>query len=97
MIRSVSGSSALVASSSTSRVGWIDRALASSSRWRWPPLKLRPPSRTPLFRPPGRAAITSKMAASRSAAIATSSLMSSLHSVRLSRTVPSNSEMSWST
>ena len=43
---SVSGSSALVASSSTSSVGLATSARAISRRWRWPPLKLRPPSST---------------------------------------------------
>ncbi len=97
MFRSVSGSSALVASSRISRVGRSDRALASSRRCRWPPLKLRPPSSTPLLRPPGLVAIRSNRAASRSAETTTSSGTSSLHRVRLSRTVPSNRVMSWST
>ena len=42
---SVRGSSALVASSSTSRRGLPTRARAISRRWRWPPLKFAPPRR----------------------------------------------------
>ena len=71
---SVSGSSALVASSSTSRAGLGTRARASSSRCRWPPLKFRPPSSTRLWMPPARPATRSKMAASRSAALTASSV-----------------------
>ena len=43
-----SASSALVASSSTRMVGLATSARAISRRWRWPPLKLRPPSSTGL-------------------------------------------------
>ena len=41
---SATGSTALVASSSTSTRGSVINALASANRWRWPPDRVRPRS-----------------------------------------------------
>ena len=93
---SVRVSTELVASSRISSEGLRTSARAISSRWRWPPLRSRAPSCNGASSPPWRPATTSSMAASRRAACSASS-GASPHRVRLSRTLPSKRDTSWST
>ena len=76
MAASVTGSTALVASSSTSTLGSVSNALASANRWRWPPDRVRPRSPMTVSYPSGSASMKSAASAPTAAARISSAVAS---------------------
>lgn len=97
ILSSVSGSSALVASSITRIEGLMASALAISSLCLCPPLRFLPPSESLWSYPPGSDEMVSWISASFAAWIKSFSEMVGSQRVIFSRIVPSNITGSWPT
>mmetsp|Transcript_13766 Transcript_13766/g.33856 ORF Transcript_13766/g.33856 Transcript_13766/m.33856 type:complete len:138 (-) Transcript_13766:4166-4579(-) len=95
--RSLRASSAEVASSSSSTLGFLMTARAMAMRCFWPPLSWMPPSPTRVCTPSGSLAMKSDALAARAAASTSSRLAPGAPYAMLSAMVPANSSGSCDT